>query len=180
MEQVLETSIDWSCRNKSDRLYPNAEFTEGWICYVVKIDNPFLQKLVDMKAALNLTQGEWTLYADKSMVMFHVYDGFINLECISTPVEERGKGSATKVMQAIIHAANETGTEIRLRACNVTGHGWSGLMNHIVVATGMVKKNKIPTAKLQKWYEKFGFVKVADAIHKGKKAGVNMVYLPKK
>lgn len=184
MEQPIKeaqiNSINWSCKDRRERLHPEIEWdmSNSFIHSVTKIENPFLQRLINMNAVLTKMEGEWTLLADKSFVMFHIYEGFINLECISTPVEERGKGSATLAMKAIVTAAKETNTEIRLRACNVTGHGWKGMHNHIVVALGMVKKGKIPVAKLQKWYEKFGFVKVADVIHKDKKAGVNMIYKP--
>lgn len=102
------------------------------------------------------------------------------MECISTLVDERGKGSATEVMKAIVEAAKETNTEVRLRACNVTGGGWLVKCNHIAISHGMQKKGKIPTAKLPAWYKKFGFVKVADVIHMGKKNGVNMVFNPQK
>lgn len=175
-KEISVDSVDWSCRNQTERLYPDAEWVDGFFPHVKTIGVPFFQKLVDMKGLLTLTMGEWTLYASNSVVMFHLYDGFVNLECISTGVEDRGQGSATLVMNAIVAAAKETNTEIRLRACNVTGHGYNGMPNHVAVAMGMSKKGKIPTAKLQNWYEKFGFVKVGDAIRKGKKSGVNMIY----
>jgi GNAT superfamily N-acetyltransferase len=173
-------SIDWSCRDREERLYPEREWGEGnWMMTPVKtIEQPFLQAMIDMGATLTDWMGEWTMFADKCYIMFHVYDGFINLECISTMVEERRKGVGSKVMQAIVAAAKETNTEIRLRACNVTG-GRNNIfvrVPHIVISEGTKTKNKIPTAKLAKWYKKFGFVKVADVKHRGKNAGVNMVY----
>ncbi len=188
MESVIKKeyaidSIEWSCRDKDARLYPEREWGEGNMLFnsVKTIKQPFLQKLIDMGAILTNWMGEWTLFANHSYVMFHVYEDFINLECISTLVEERGKGSATSVMKAIIAAAKETNTEIRLRACNVTG-GRSFMRGplHIAISEGTKMKGKIPTAKLSAWYKKFGFVKVADAMRKGKKQGVNMVFNPQK
>ena len=175
-------SIEWSCRDREERLYPESTWGEdGFLFTPVKtIEHPFLQKLIDIGAILTNWMGEWTLFANKSYVMFHVYDGFVNLECISTLVEERGKGSGTMVMKAIVEAAKETNTEIRLRACNVTGGGFMVRVPHIVIDEGMKKKGKIPTSKLPAWYKKFGFVKVADVISRGKKAGVNMVFNPQK
>jgi len=173
-------SIDWSCRSRSERKYPDRTWGEGSFIFtpVKTIEQPFLQKMIDFGGLLTQMQGEWTYYGIDSSVMFHVYDGFINLECIATHYEARGKGSATKVMEAIVAAAKETNTEIRLRACNVTGHGFNGMANHVVVASAMYKKGKIPVSQLPKWYAKFGFVKVADCIHRGKKQGVNMVFNP--
>jgi GNAT superfamily N-acetyltransferase len=171
-------STEWCYRSKEHRLYPVRTWGEGnfMITPVKTIEQPFLQKLIDMGATLANYCGEWTLFAANSYVLFHVIEGFINLECISTTVEERGKGSGTAVMNAIVAAAKETNTEIRLRACNVTGGGFMIGPNHIAISVGMQMKGKIPTAKLAAWYKKFGFVKVADVVHRGKKKGVNMVF----
>lgn len=173
-------SPSWSCRNRDERLYPTREWGEGNMLYtpVKSIEHLFLQKLIDFGAILTNVQGEWTIFANKSLIMLHVYDGFINLECISTPVEDRGQGSATNVMKAFVAAAKETNTEVRLRACNVTGGNWMGGMDHIVVNHGKQKKGKIPTGSLPKWYAKFGFVKVANCMYRGKKNGINMVFNP--
>lgn len=171
-------SVDWSCRSKSERIFPEAEWTvKGFFNAVQAIQHTFLQKLVDTKGILTCIMGEWTFYGVESVVMLHVYPDFVNIECISTYHECRGKGSASKLMTAIVDAAKETGTELRLRACNVTGHGWS-MPNHPAVAAGMKKIGKIPTASLPKWYQKFGFVKVSNVTHRGKSCGVNMVYRP--
>lgn len=175
-------SPEWSCRPQSERLYPERTWGENSFSFtpVKTIEQPFLQKLIDMGAVITNWMGEWTMFANQSYVMFHVYEGFINLECISTLVEERGKGSATNVMNAIVAAAKETNTEIRLRSCNVTGSGWMVRVQHIAIGEGMKTKGKIPTAKLPAWYKKFGFVKVADCIYRGKKQGVNMIFNPQK
>lgn len=175
-------SPEWSCRSKDERLYPTRTWGEGslFMTPVKTIEHPFLQKLIDMGAILTDWMGEWTLLASKCYVMFHVYDGFVNLECISTLVEERKKGYGSEVMKAIVEAAKETNTEIRLRACNVTGGGFLVRVPHLAIGEGMKKKGKIPTAKLPAWYKKFGFVKVADVVYRGKKNGVNMVFNPQK
>ena len=178
--EYANDSINWACRDKEQRLYPERTWGKADFLFtpVETIQHPFLQKLIDYKGLLTNVQGEWTYMGCSTYVMFHVYDGFVNLECISTPVEERGKGSATKIMLAIVEAAKETNTEIRLRATNVTGHSWSGIMQHLVIATGINKKGKIPVGKLVKWYEKFGFTKVATCMFRGKKCGTNMVFKP--
>ena len=180
--EISIDSMDWSCRTRSERKYPERTWGENNMLFtpVKTIEQPFLQKMVDYGGLLCNMQGEWTYLGLNTTVMFHVYDGFINLECIATDSQERGKGSAGKIMEAIVKAAKETNTEIRLRACNVTGHGWDGMANHMVVASGMNRKGKIPVAKLPKWYGKYGFVKVADCIYRGKKQGVNMVFNPQK
>lgn len=175
-------SIEWSCRSKDERLYPTRTWGEGNLLLtpVQTIEQPFLQKLIDMGGTITNWMGEWTLFTNNCNVMFHVYEGFINLECISTIVEKRKKGHGSVVMKAIIEAAKETNTEIRLRACNVTGGGFMTRVQHLVIAEGMKKKDKIPTAKLPTWYKKFGFIKVADVIYREKKQGINMVFNPQK
>jgi GNAT superfamily N-acetyltransferase len=172
-------SIQWSCRSKNERIYPQCEWSPNFMfLQATSSTHPYLQKLIDYKGILADYMGEITYMALNCYVMLHVYEGFVNIECISTPVEERNKGYATKVMEALVQAAKETGTELRLRATNVTGGGWMIRVPHIVIATGIPKKGKIPTAKLPNWYKKFGFVKVADVKHMGKKAGVNMQFIP--
>lgn len=175
-KDISVTSADWSCRDKFERLYPECEWKESFLfAQAISSEHPFLQKLIDFKGLLTNVMGEWTYFGHESMAMIHIYKDFVNLECISTPDELRGKGSAGKLMAAIIQAAKETSTELRLRACNVTGNGWN-LPQHPVVAHGIKKRGKIPTSQLPKWYAKFGFVQVGIAMHRGKKAGVNMVY----
>jgi len=175
---IADNSIEFSCRDRSERLYPECEWEDSFLfSQAIKSEHPFLQKLIDYKGLLTNMMGEWVYLAYKSMVMLHVYDGFVNIECISTPHDMRGQGSGKLTMQALVQAAKETGTELRLRACNVTGNGWN-MAQHPVIANGMKTKGKIPTAKLQAWYEKFGFEKVATVIYRGKKQGVNMILKP--
>lgn len=123
---------------------------------IKKIDHPFLQKIVDAEAILVLLQGEFTVIADSSILLLFVYEDSVEIECISTYEEERKKGSATRVMQALCSFADDTDTVITLRTANVTGHGWL-IPNHLAVAHGMMKKNKMPVRMLKKWYERFGF-----------------------
>jgi hypothetical protein len=77
-------------------------------------------------------------------------------------------------MKAFIEAANLSKTKITLFACNVTGNGWQ-MMQHMVIAHGMAKKNKIPVQKLKSWYESFGFKVVS---HDKKRKGWHMEYIP--
>lgn len=148
--------------------YPKFETVNaGMFNKITKIENRFLQKLIEMQATVVLIN-EYTVFAYNSLAMFKVVDDdTIYLECISTPADARKQGSATKVMQAFVEAAKQTNTKITLFACNVTGNGWN-MMQHMVIATGMVKKDKIPVAKLKGWYEKFGFKATSkDEKHKG-------------
>lgn len=155
--------------------YPKFEVVNaGLFNKIIKIENRFLQKLIEMQAMVVLIN-EFTVFAGNSLTMFKVVDDdTIYLECISTPSDARNQGSATKSMQAFIEAAKETNTKITLFACNVTGNGWA-MMQHMVIATGMVKKNKIPVAKLKGWYEKFGFKAIR---HDEKRKGWHMEYVP--
>lgn len=180
MEYTTNT-IGWACRSRSERIFPDGEQIGGFMWNTFKtIDHPFLQKLIDYNAMVTYFQGEVTVLGKDSMVLLHVNKDFVNIECISTPVEHRKQGSASYLMKAMIQAADETGTELRLRACNVTGHGPGWMIpDHIVVGHGAKKKGKIPTAKLKQWYEKLGF-KTVGQVTGGKHKGVNMQYLPKK
>jgi len=149
--------------------------SDGMFHKITKIENRFLQKLVDMQATVIYMQ-EFTVFAYQSLLMFKIKDDdTILLECISTPENLRRQGSASKVMEALIEAANETSTKIELFACNVTGNGWN-MMQHMVISHGMAKKDKIPVNKLKGWYEKFGFTVVE---HNKKRKGWSMEYLPK-
>lgn len=170
----------WACRDRHERLFPDAEWEDGMMVSSAKnIKHPFLQAIVDCKAIVTIIQGEWTVLGAKSLILLHVYKNFINIECISTPEEFRGKGSASKCMRMLVAVSNKTNIPLRLRASNVTGHGWNGLPQHVVIAAGMRKKGKIPVRDLPKWYEKFGFELVANVYHKGKPNGYNMQYIPK-
>lgn len=155
--------------------YPKFETVNaGMFNAISKIENRFLQKLVEMKAMVVFIN-EFTVFADSSLVMLKVVDDdTIYLECISTPADARRQGSATRVMQAFIEAAEQTNTKITLFACNVTGNGWD-IGQHMVISHGMVKKNKIPVQKLKGWYEKFGF-KVTSKDERRK--GWHMEFIP--
>jgi N-acetylglutamate synthase-like GNAT family acetyltransferase len=149
-------------------IYPKFETeNRGFVNAIVKIDNPFLQGLVDIGGTLFLER-EFTLMGWDTLVMFKVVDDkTIVLECISTPYDKRNQGSATKVLNAIMAIAKDTETTINLFACNVTGNGFN-MMQQMVIAVGMVKTNKIPVSKLKGWYEKFGFKLVKhDKVRKG-------------
>lgn len=140
------------------KVYPKFE-TERVMMFnaIKKIDHPFLQAIVDANAVLILQQGEFTVIAECSILLLFVYDDSVEIECISTFEEERRKGSATKVMTALCAFADATDTVLTLRTANVTGHGWL-LPNHLAVAHGMAKKNKMPVRMLKNWYERFGFI----------------------
>lgn len=148
--------------------YPKFETTNGGFVYrITKIENRFLQKLVDMQATVFL-EGEFTVMGLNSLAMFKVIDDdTILLECISTPKDVRRQGSATKLMEAFVEAAKQTNTKIVLFACNVTGNGWN-MGQHMVISHGMVKTNKLPVGQLKGWYQKFGFKALSrDAKRKG-------------
>jgi hypothetical protein len=155
--------------------YPKFETKNaGMFNAITTIENRFLQEVVNMKAMVCFIS-EFTIFAESSLAMFKVVDDdTIYLECISTPASARKQGSATKVMKAFIEAANLSKTKITLFACNVTGNGWQ-MMQHMVIAHGMAKKNKIPVQKLKSWYESFGFKVVS---HDKKRKGWHMEYIP--
>jgi len=146
----------------------------GFFNKIIKIEHPFLQGLVDVGGTLFLER-EFTLMGFESMVLFKVIDqNTVVLECISTYVENRNQGSATKLMNIIIEVAKNTNTQINLFACNVTGNGFN-MMQQMVIACGMHKKNKIPVNKLKGWYEKFGFTLIQ---HDKKRKGWEMTFKP--
>lgn len=140
------------------KLYPKFETTpSGWYNKITKVEHPFLQKLVDMKALVILMAGEFTVYAgDLVGVLLFVHAGSVELECIAVDPDKRNKGQASNIMKALVNISNDTGIPITLRTANVSGNGWN-IAQHPVIAMGMVKKGKIPVAKLKKFYEKFGF-----------------------
>lgn len=174
-------TVEWACRDKRFRLYPEATWTFHVIANkATTVNHPYLQALVKAKAHVCMMGGEWCVIGYSSLAMLHIYKDFINIECIATPQEFRGEGSASKLMEAFTIISNETGIPLRLRACNVTGHRWTGLPQHPVVAKAMQKKGKIPVRDLPKWYQKFGFTMVAQVFQKGKARGWNMLYTPKK
>lgn len=179
---IAVNSPYWTVGGGLTKLFPKYKMValNPIVDQCTEVDHPFLQLLIDIKAVVTIMQGDWLVLAYESLILLHVYDGFINLECIATPVEYRGKGSAKKTMEALVAISDETGIPIRLRACNVTGHGWNMLPQNVVVAAGMKKPGKIPVAQLPAFYEKFGFEKLANVYHKGKPEGYNMIYNPKK
>ena len=138
-------------------IYPKFETeNRGFVNAIVKIENEFLQGLIDIGGLLFL-EGDFTLMGFDTMVLFRVLDNkVINLECISTNPDKRKQGSGTKLMNAIVKVAKETNTQINLLACNVTG-GLFNTMPHMVIGQAMIKTNKIPVKKLKAWYMKFGF-----------------------
>jgi GNAT superfamily N-acetyltransferase len=156
-------------------IYPKFETTnKGFVNQITKIDNPFLQGLVDIGGTLFL-EGELTLMGWDTLIMFKVIDQqTILLECISTYPDKRNQGSATKVMNAIMAIAKDTNTRINLFACNVTGNGFN-MGQQMVINVGMVKTNKIPVNQLKGWYEKFGFKLIQ---HDKKRKGWEMTYDP--
>ena len=154
-------------------IYPDFKTKNvGFMNQIVTIENQFLQGLVNIGGVL-IFEGDFTLMGYDSFVMFKVIDdNTILLECISTPYDKRNQGSATKLLKAILHVADETKTQIKLFACNVTGNGWN-MGQQMVKSMGMVKKNKIPVGKLKGWYEKFGFKPI---LHDTKRKGWEMEY----
>lgn len=174
------SSPEWCCRTRAEKLFPDAEWKfHPLLSSATKVNHPFLQALVDIHAHVGIMMGDWTVLAYESLILLHVYRDFINLECIATPEEFRGRGSAGKCMKALVMVSDETGIPIRLRACNVTGGGWNMLPQHPVIAAGMKKKGKMPVRKLPEWYKKFGFELVANVYYQGKAHGYNMQYIPK-
>ena len=167
-------------KNKfNGKVYPKATYKGGFLINAIEtIDHPFLQGLIGLQATVGILQGEYTVLACDSLVLLFVYETHVEIECIATVEEERGKGSATKVMNAMCQVADETGTVLKLRTANVTGNGWA-MAQHTVVANGRRKKGKIPVGSLPAWYEKFGFVKVEKVLRRGRSTGWRMERFPK-
>lgn len=141
---------------------------------LVTVDNPFLQAVVDTGAIVYYDKGEgFSIMAYSSLVYIHIHKTYVNLECISTPVDERGKGSATKTLTALVALAKETKTTIRLRATNVE-RGWVHMGMPLAIMHGYNKKGKIPVTQLVAWYKKFGF----EVTGKKTKMGTPMEYKP--
>lgn len=136
---------------------------------VKTIDNAFLQGLVNLGAIVIADRTGFSVMAFNSYVFFLINEESVVLECISTPVDERGKGSGTKFLKVICEVAKATCTNITLRACDVTINSF--MMPPFAIAHGAKKKGKIPVKDLPKWYEKFGFEKVKSP---GKQKGVFM------
>ena len=115
--------------------YPKFETVNaGLFNKITKIENRFLQKLIEMQATVVLIN-EFTVFADNSLAMFKVVDDdTIYLECISTPADARKQGSATRVMQAFVEAAKQTNTTLILVG-HVTKEGTIAgpkLLEHLV------------------------------------------------
>ena len=132
---------------------------KGMFNCIVKIENAFLQKLIDMGGML-LYEGRdyFNLYCFESIVMFKVRDYGIYIECISTPPDMRGQGSATKTIKALVHAADMTKTTIRLTTSNVSYDKSCYITPPIAIMIGSQRKGKIPVKQLVGFYLKFGFV----------------------
>lgn len=124
---------------------------------ITKIEHPLLQVLADNKdgGEFHWMSGFVFLGAD-TMAYLKVYPESVCIECISTVVEKRNTGSATKVMNVLIEAAKKSQTKLTLRATKVTGNGFM-MLQHPVIQLGMTRKGCLPAGSLHKWYAKFGF-----------------------
>jgi predicted GNAT family acetyltransferase len=145
---------------------------------VEKIENKFLQSIVDKGAIVFLDRGDgFTILGYESVAYVQIKatdDSTIHIECISTPVENRGRGSATHMMKLFTEIADNTNTKLELTATNVTTSRLM-MMPPMAIAHGANKKGKIPVSKLPEWYSKFGFKRVGPKT----KDGVAMTYTPK-
>jgi hypothetical protein len=160
--------------DKRVKLYPKFEYKPfSMFGEIQSVEHPFLQEIINMKAGLCFLGKEFTVYAcDLVGVLLFIYEDSIEIECISTVSEKRRTGQASEVMRALTHISDKTGIPITLRTANVTGNGYM-MMQHPVIMLGMKKTNKVPTAKLKTFYEKFGF-KVTEKV----KSGYRMIYQP--
>lgn len=125
---------------------------------IIKIENDFLQGLINVGGSL-LFDGEFTftLGGFNSMALFTIVDeNTITLQCITTLVDKRKQGSATKLMYAIVHVAKMTNTKIVLFASEVGEHVYKAIPN-VVHAEAIIKTNNMSVNKLKVWYMNFGF-----------------------
>jgi GNAT superfamily N-acetyltransferase len=143
---------------------------------ILTVENPFLNALLKMGGFIipgrNKVFGIFSLALAEFKI---VSPTEVELELLTTPPDERGQGHAKKLMGAIIKAADDTGTTIRLRTANVA-HGMMGPTSpiHLIACQ---KAKKIPAKSLPKFYEKFGFEKCP--AFSNIKEGVHMRRLPK-
>jgi len=128
---------------------------------VAKIENPFIQSIVDLGAIVFLDRNGFTIMGYQSMAYVFLHENnIVTLECISTPANVRKQGSGTLLLTLLVKKAKETNTKIVLRATNVTNSKMF-FMPPMPIAQGSVTKNKIPVKLLPNWYKKFGFVEVS-------------------
>jgi hypothetical protein len=144
------------------------------------LHHPFFSYLEKAGAEILWMGGEITVLGYDSMALLRLYTDFVCLECISTPVELRGQGSAGKFITELCRASDASGLPIRLRVSQVSYVKMSWHIPHPVIVAGAEKKGKLPIRLLPAWYQKFGFTLVAQVFHKGKANGWNMLYTPKK
>lgn len=156
MEQTNAIQIPF----KRDRnLMPKFSTTVWAIFNVVeKIEHVFMQTLVDANAKIIVGRDYFELMAYDSVAMLKIREGYVYLECLATPKDFRGQGSATKLMTALIEAAKETNTIIRLTTAVVSWNRGSAIIPPMAIGHGSVTKGKIPVNKLKDFYKKFGFV----------------------
>jgi hypothetical protein len=175
-------SMWWSLKTQSERILPECEayvdrFTHG---QYVGVKHGFLSVLEQAGAQILWMGGEITVLGYDSMAILMIYTDFVCLECISTPVELRGQGSAGKFLTELCRASDVSGLPIRLRASKVKYARMSWFIPHPVIVAGAETKGKLPVSKLPAWYQKYGFTLVSQVFHRGKANGWNMLYTPKK
>lgn len=141
---------------------------------ITKIDNAYLQAWADKGAYVMLSDKHFWIMTNHVQLLFEIKEDSMLLECISTHSDDRKQGHGSEMMEIAVELADETNTVLSLQVANVTGNGLM-MGQHPVIGAGMVKKNKILTSALPKWYEKFGFVKSPSYTAKTK----DMHYTPK-
>lgn len=147
------------------------EFNMGFNAFKT-VEHPLLQALVNSGALVCQMMGEVTVFGADSHMLLKVYPSKVYLECIATPVECRGQGSATKLLEVLKAASDKSGVPVALHATAVKHAG----SRHPTLTTGAETKGKIPVAKLTAWYKQHGFQQT-----EAKSAeGVPMVYTPRK
>ena len=139
---------------------------------ITKIDDLYLQSLVNQGATIISERDGFTVMGYSSMAHLFIHEDCMTLECITTFVQERGKGSGTKLMNALTETADKMGVRLELRATKVSTNPLT--MSIMAINIGSQTKGKIPVGQLPKWYEKFGFEKVGKDKH-----GTHMVRIPR-
>ena len=102
--------------------------------------------------------------------------GAFILDIISTPVESRNSGEATKIMNILTLLSDQTKQSIELTIAPIKkpkdGIGYF-MKSDIVGNIARQTKNKIPVSKLKNWYKKFGFIE--NGLDNNR---IKMIYIP--
>lgn len=144
---------------KDGRIYPRATWQPGFeSSMLLKTNHPFLKKFLSTRLTVLLMQNEFTVIGTDASLIIRLYKHHVTIECIATISSQRRQGKGSKLMKRLTKIADETGTTLKIIVKPVTGRSTDYAINTVAVRAAE-QKGKIPTEKLPKWFEKFGFTK---------------------